>query len=93
MSRIKNVSGEDLVVPWLGDRLVQAGQIVEVPDADVYSYTQTASWEPTDKAARDAHKDGSEAYEKRLAEADSEVESAPEDVIEPPADDTTTEEN
>ena len=42
MARIKNVSGEDRT---LDGRLVLAGQVVEVPDEDVESYTcQTTIW-------------------------------------------------
>ena len=45
MARIRNISGEDLTVPGLDGRLVLAGQIVEVPDEDVDSYTcQTVNW-------------------------------------------------
>jgi hypothetical protein len=45
MSKVKNVSGRDLVVPWLGGRLVFAGQEVEVPAEDLKSYTaQESVW-------------------------------------------------
>ena len=47
MARIKNVSGEDLIVPGLDGRLVLAGQIVDVPDDDADAYTcQTVNWAP-----------------------------------------------
>lgn len=56
MAKIKNVSGEDRLVPGLGGRLVVAGAVVEVPDEDTYSYTcQTTNWSPADKAAEKAH--------------------------------------
>lgn len=56
MAKIKNVSGEDRLVPGLGGRLVLAGAVVEVPDEDAFSYTcQEANWSPADKAAQKAH--------------------------------------
>jgi hypothetical protein len=57
MAKIKNTTGEDRILPWLNDRLVLAGQVVDVPDADVYAYTQQVGWEPADEAARAAHSD------------------------------------
>jgi hypothetical protein len=67
MAKVKNISGGDLTVPWLGGRLVLAGQVVEVPDDDTYAYTQqTSTWEPNDAKAKSAHK---------AAEADVEDES------------------
>jgi hypothetical protein len=57
MAKVKNISGGDLTVPWLGGRLVLAGQVVEVPDGDTYAYTQqTSTWEPNDAKAKSAHK-------------------------------------
>lgn len=45
MAKIKNVSGEDLLVPGLGGRLVLAGAVVEVPDEEAESYTcQESNW-------------------------------------------------
>jgi hypothetical protein len=50
MAKIKNVSGEDLLVPGLGGRLVIAGAVVEVPDEVAESYTcQPPNWAPADK--------------------------------------------
>lgn len=79
--KVKNISGEDLVVGWLGGRLVVAGQVVEVPLDDVWSYTQQAEvWEPYDAAAKKAHKEhlevahGREAAELAALEPDSEAE-------------------
>lgn len=58
MSKIKNTSGEDLLVPWLGGRLVLAGQAVEVPISDVTAYTQQeATWAPADDEARRLHEE------------------------------------
>ena len=68
MGKIKNVSGEDLVVPWLGGRLVVAGQAVEVPDDEVYAYTQqTSTWAPGDEAAEKAHDDAHAEYLAQLS--------------------------
>lgn len=45
MAQIKNVSGVDRTVPGLGGRLVLAGQVVDVPDEEVESYTsQEPNW-------------------------------------------------
>lgn len=45
MAKIKNVSGEDLLVPGLGGRLVLAGEVVEVNDDEAESYTcQGKTW-------------------------------------------------
>lgn len=56
MAKIRNISGEDRVVPWLDNRLVAKGAVVEVPKDDVYAYTQQAGvWEPGDKEAQGLH--------------------------------------
>lgn len=61
MPQIKNVSGDDLVVPWLGGRLVLAGQVVDVDEGDVYAFTcQEPNWAPADDAAQAEH-DAAEA--------------------------------
>lgn len=53
---IKNITGEKRVVPSLGGRLVDVGQVVEVPLALVTSFTQAeTSWTPVNKAAVAAH--------------------------------------
>lgn len=53
MAKIKNVSGEDRLVPWLGGRLVLDGQVVDVPDRDVPAYCcQTETWSPADAATK-----------------------------------------
>jgi hypothetical protein len=56
VAKIRNVSGNDLVVPSLGGRLVLAGQIVDVDDDAVYGFTQQApNWEPADDATQALH--------------------------------------
>lgn len=56
MTKIKNVSGEDRTIPLLGDRLVLAGQVVEVPEGAVYGFTcQTEAWSPADADAKKEH--------------------------------------
>ena len=67
MPKIKNVSGDDLIVPWLGDRLVLAGAVVEVPEEDVYASTQTVLWAPADKPSKEAHQAADEAYTAAIA--------------------------
>lgn len=53
MAKIKNVSGEDLLVPGLGDRLVIAGAVVEVPDEVADSYTcQKSTWASAEAATK-----------------------------------------
>ncbi len=55
-AKIKNVSGEDRMVPSLGGRLVLAGALVDVPAEDVYAYTcQATNWSPANKEAQAAH--------------------------------------
>lgn len=45
MPKIKNISGEDLVVPALGNRLVLSGQVIDVDEADVEGYVcQESTW-------------------------------------------------
>lgn len=64
MSTIKNVSGQDLMLPWLNERLVLAGEVVEVPEEHVYAYTcQTETWAPVDDDAKALHESGVEAFE------------------------------
>lgn len=53
--KIKNVSGEDRLVPALGGRLVAAGQVVEVAEDAVFGFTQQSIWEPHDAEARKVH--------------------------------------
>lgn len=87
MPKVKNVSGEDVVVPSLGSRLVLAGQVVDVPAEDVYSYTQTSLWDAADTAAERAHKAAHEDYQRRAG-----FEPTPDEVPEPPAKSASREE-
>lgn len=69
MAKIKNISGEPLVVPALGGRMVLAGQEVEVSEEDVYGFTcQTSTWAPVGDEARAAHDEADEQYHERVAE-------------------------
>ncbi len=43
MARVKFPHGEEHFVPWIG-RLVQPGEIVDVPDSDLPSYVE-AGWQ------------------------------------------------
>lgn len=80
MAKIRNVSGEDRIVPGLGGRLVLDGAVVDVPDDDTYSYTVQALWAPVDKAAEKAHAAGRKAEAARGGHVpdDEPKESAPE---------------
>ena len=54
MAKVRNVSGQDLVVPGRG--LIEADAVMEVPDGAAYSYTaQSGVWEPVDKKTQDLH--------------------------------------
>lgn len=76
MAKVKNISGEDRYVPWVGDRLVLAGQVIEVPDGDSYAYTsQVQTWAPADKATQTLH-------DKAYAAAHPEPEPVPADTLE-----------
>lgn len=67
-AKIQNSSGESLIVPWLGGRLVEDKQVVDVPVDDVYAYThQAQTWSPHDAAAKKAHKAGADARDEREA--------------------------
>jgi hypothetical protein len=58
VAKIKNVSGEDRTVPWLGGRLVLAGAVVEVEADQVTAFTQQEqTWAPSDKEAQKLHDD------------------------------------
>jgi hypothetical protein len=76
VAKIKNVSGEDRIVPGLGGRLVPAGAVVDVDVEDVYAYTcQEPNWAPVDTEAKAAHKDGVKA----TTEPEANAEGAPEE--------------
>lgn len=54
--KIRNVSGEDKVLPWLDRRLVLAGAVVEVPEEHAFAYTsQEGNWVPADDEAQVVH--------------------------------------
>lgn len=55
MAKIKNVSGEARLCPTLGGRLVEAGQVIDLPAEDVYGFTCQEAWEPSDDEAQAAH--------------------------------------
>lgn len=48
MARVKFPHDEEHFVPWIG-RLVQPGEVVEIPDTDLASYVE-AGWVPEGKA-------------------------------------------
>ena len=58
MATIRNTSGRDLNLPWLGDRLVLAGAEIEVPDDTSYNYTTQDLWSPVDSTAQELHTTG-----------------------------------
>lgn len=71
MAKVKNISGDDRVVPAADGRLVLAGTLLEVPVEDVYAYTcQETIWAPGDAEAQNAH-------DAAVAEPEPEVPSAP----------------
>ena len=75
MAQIQNISGEARDVPGLG-LIVEAGQIVDVPDDDVYAYTQQAGmWAPIGDA-QGIHDAQVEAYE-QLAAAEATTNPTP----------------
>ena len=81
MAKVKNISGEDRTVPGLGGRLVLAGQVVEVPDDEVYAYTQqTSTWAPADEPAKAKHAEEWAVYHE-VAELEGNLEQPPQ----PPA--------
>lgn len=72
MAKIRNVSGDDRVVPWLNNRTIGAGELADVPAEDVYAYTQQAGvWEPGDKEAQGIHDAARKAAREAAAEAAS----------------------
>lgn len=68
MAKIKNVSGDNRTLSAAaGGQLVLKKATVDVPDDEVYNYTQQDIWEPYDDAAQAAHEAGEAAYAERLA--------------------------
>jgi hypothetical protein len=55
MAKVKFVGDQPVTVPELGGRLLEPGQIVDVPDAELYRFTQSANWEPGDAKAQKLH--------------------------------------
>jgi hypothetical protein len=51
--KIKNTSGDALTLPWLGDRLVLPGQVIEVPPEIAEAYSFPAPTWSKSKAAAD----------------------------------------
>lgn len=51
--RVKSPYAEPRIVPWLGDRVVDAGEIVDVPGEHLANYV-AAGWTPTDAQAKAA---------------------------------------
>lgn len=52
MPSIRNISGDALVLPWLSGRLVQDGQVIDVPPVDAPRYLcQPGTWAPADTDA------------------------------------------
>lgn len=67
MAQIRNVSGQPLDIPGIGE--VDNDQVFDVPDADVYSYTASANFEPVDATADQHHAAGA-AEEAAAVEAE-----------------------
>lgn len=55
MAKVKFVGDQPVTVPELGGRRLEPGQIVEVPDAELYRFTVSANWEPGDAKAQKLH--------------------------------------
>lgn len=82
MAKIRNKAPWALTVPGYG--VVEPDAVVEVRDADVYSHTASANWEPVDKAATTAHNAGAKAEAEAVKAASGVVD---EDPVEAPAED------
>lgn len=54
MAKVKFVGLDPVTVPELGGRRLEPGQIIDIPDADVDRFTQSANWEPADPKAKKA---------------------------------------
>lgn len=53
MARVRQPYAEERRVPWLDDRMVEPGEVVAVPDADLASYLE-AGWYPANAATKKA---------------------------------------
>lgn len=69
VGRIKLIAGEDRV-DGTTSRLVTDGQVIEVPEEQVYSYTQQVEvWEPADDETQRIHDDAHAEYLERTRPA------------------------
>lgn len=60
MPKYKNASGQDLIVPALGGRLVVAGAVVDFPDEAVEGLEgQEVNWLPADEKKSAPEKENS----------------------------------
>ena len=55
MAKVKFVGDQPVTVPELGGRRLEPGQIVEVPDAEMYRFSVSENWEPGDPKAQKLH--------------------------------------
>lgn len=55
MAKVKFAGDQPVTVPELGGRLLEPGQIVEVPDAELYRFSVSNNWEPADARAQKLH--------------------------------------
>lgn len=55
MSKVKFVGDQPVTVPELGGRRLEPGQVVDVPDAELYRFSASAIWEPADAKAQKLH--------------------------------------
>lgn len=58
-TKIRNVSGEALTVPWLGHRNVEADEVVEVDDKQADSFlSQSETWSEVGATRKSTTKKG-----------------------------------
>lgn len=82
MAKIRNISGQDLIVPSLGGRLVLAGQVVELEADQVYGFTvQGPNWEPVDKQAKAVHDEADAVAAPPAPETPPASATSPQDVV------------
>ena len=55
MAKVKFCGTDPVTVPELGGRRLEPGQVVEVPDAELYRFTQSPTWEPADAKSEKLH--------------------------------------
>lgn len=52
MAKVRLIDTEPRIVPWLNGRVVQPGEVVDVPDAQFESYVcQPLVWQAVDEPA------------------------------------------